>query len=249
MDIFLVVSIAFIIAILFSMLGLGGAIIYTPLFFWMGLPILTANPMGLLLNAITTASASINYLKQQFVRKEFAYPMGIASIFGALAGAYLAQKIEPKVLVLFLSVVLLFAGIRMLFFSNIGMSFKIDENKKMILGSSASFLIGVISSIVGIGGGTFIVPLLIILGFEIKNAVATSAFIITFMTFSGFIGHLIFGSLSLDLRILFYAGTAAFIGAQIGSRIIFRRVSSITINRLFAIVLLFSVCKLLYGLI
>jgi len=60
MDILLVIVIAFLISVLFSMLGLGGAIIYTPLFFWLGVPLLAAIPMALLLNMITTASASIS---------------------------------------------------------------------------------------------------------------------------------------------------------------------------------------------
>ncbi len=50
MELLFIIFIAFFVAMLFSMLGLGGAIIYTPLFFWTGLPLLTAIPMALLLN-------------------------------------------------------------------------------------------------------------------------------------------------------------------------------------------------------
>lgn len=244
----LVIFIAFFISVLFSTLGLGGAIIYTPLFFWLGLPILTAIPMALLLNTITTVSASITYLKQKLVDKELAFPVIFTSIFGALAGSYIAHKIETKIIILLLSIVLFIAGIRILFFRRIGFSIGKKEKKKILIGSNSAFLIGIISSLVGIGGGTFIVPLLMILGFKTKNATATSAFIITFMSLSGFLGYLSFGLQSLDMEVLLFAGTAAFIGAQIGSRIIFKRISSETINRMFAIVLLLLVSKLLYGL-
>ncbi|HEY6586633.1 MAG TPA: hypothetical protein VIY97_05605, partial [Candidatus Methanoperedens sp.] len=75
---------------------------------------------------------------------------------------------------------------------------------------------------------------------------------ITFMSLSGFAGHLFFGTQTigmLDVRVLFYAGLAAFSGAQIGSKIIFKRVSSKSLGNLFAIVLLFVAGKLLYGLL
>jgi uncharacterized membrane protein YfcA len=230
------------------MLGLGGAIIYTPLFFWIGFPLLSAIPMALLLNVITTSSASINYLKQNLVDKKVAFPMILFSIAGAFFGSYLAHIIETRYIIILLSIVLLIAAFRMLFFNNISWSLGMVDKKKMIAAGCA-FFIGSISSLVGIGGGTFIVPLLLVLGYKIKNAVATSAFIITFMSLSGFLGYLSFGFKSLDLKLIFYAGMGAFIGAQIGSKLIFKHISSIAINRIFAIILFLITGKLLYGLI
>lgn len=249
MDIIPVIVIAFMIAVLFSILGLGGAIIYTPLFFWMGIPLLAAIPMALLLNMITTASASITYLKQRLVDKRIAYPLILTSIAGALIGSYLASGVGTRIIIILLSVILLISAFRILFFDNIGFRVKDGENKKILIGAGLAFIFGIISSLVGIGGGTFIVPLLLIIGLEVKNAAATSAFIITFTSFSGFAGHLLFGTQTLDIRVLFYAGLAAFAGAQIGSKIIFKRVSSKGISNLFALVLLFVAGKLLYGLI
>ncbi len=249
MDIIPVIAVAFMIAVLFSILGLGGAIIYTPLFFWLGIPLLAAIPMALLLNMITTSSASITYLKQQLVDEKIAYPMILTSIAGALIGSYLASRVETRIIILLLSVILLFAALRILFFSNIGFIVKDGENKKIFIGTGMSFIFGIISSLVGIGGGTLFVPLLLIIGLEIKNAAATSAFIITFTSFFGFAGYLVFGTQTLDIRVLFYAGIAAFSGAQIGSKLIFKRVSSKSISNLFALVLLFVAGKLLYGLV
>lgn len=249
MDILPIIVIAFLISILFSLLGLGGAIIYTPLFFWLGFPLLTAITMALFLNMITTASASITYLKQQLVDKKFAYPLLSTSIIGALFGSYLANKVEMRIIILFLSAILLIAALRILFFNNIGYTVKQSGNKKILAGAGLAFIIGAISSFIGIGGGTFIVPLLLILGFDMKNAVATSAFIITFTSLSGFIGHVGFGGQTLDWRVLFYTGLAAFAGAQFGSKMIFNRISSKSVSNLFALVLLLIAGKLLYGLL
>ncbi len=243
----LVILIAFMVSTLFSMLGLGGAIIYTPLFFWLGVPLLAAVMMALLLNTITTASASITYLKQRLVDRRFALPIILTSILGALTGSYIAPMVETKLIIILLSIILFLASIRILFFNSLCFSSGSIDRKKTVIGAVAGFFIGIISSLVGIGGGTFVVPLLLILGFETKNAVATSSFIITFMSMSGFLGHLNFEQQQLDVGLLLYAGVAAFIGAQAGSRM-FRRTSPRTIERMFAGVLLLIVGKLLYGL-
>lgn len=249
MELLFIIFIAFFVAMLFSMLGLGGAIIYTPLFFWTGLPLLTAIPMALLLNAITTASASITYLAQRLVKIDVAIPIIITSVLGAVTGSYIAPHINTEILIAMLSVVLFFASIRLLLFNNLGFVAGTNENKTKMFGAVAGFPIGAISSLVGIGGGTFIVPLLLILGLEIKDAVVTSSFIVTFISLSGFLGHLNFGQQQIDISMLFYAGAAAFIGAQAGSRLIFKRTSSRTIERMFALVLLLVAGKLLYGLL
>lgn len=248
MEILPIIVIAFLIAVFFSMLGLGGAIIYTPLFFWLDVPLLTAIPMALLLNTITTASASMTYLTQRLVDKKIAIPMILTSITGALFGSYFASRVQTRYLILLLSLVLLLAAVRILLFNNIGIQVKDGGKKKIMVGASVTFIIGIISSSAGIGGGTFVVPLLLIIGLEMRNAVATSAFVITFTSLSGFAGHLVFGTQAFDLRLLFYASLAAFAGAQIGSKIIFKHISSKIISHLFALVLLFVVVKLLYGL-
>ena len=248
MELFLIILIAFSVSVLFSMLGLGGALIYTPLFFWLGLPLLTAIPMALLLNTITTASASTTYLKHRMVDLETAYPVILTSIPGAYIGSYLAGRVDTHIIILLLSVILFLASMRILFFSKAGFP-GILGRKRVVIGAVVGFIIGIVSALVGIGGGTFIVLLLLVLGLSPKNAAATSAFIITFIAFAGFISHLSFGYENLDKELLFYAGISAFVGAQTGSRLMFRRVSQETISRIFAIVLLFVAVKLMYGLL
>ncbi len=249
MDLLLIIFIAFFIALVFSMLGLGGAILYTPFFYWLGLPLLTAIPMALLLNTITTTSASMTYLKFRLVDTRIAYPIIFTSVPGAVLGSYLARTVNTDFIVLLLSVILFFAGVRIIFFNSIGFSAGNTVMGKTWIGGGAGFLIGVVSSLAGIGGGTFMVPLLLILGFEIKNATATSSFIITFMALAGFLGHIGFGISQLDMSMLSYAGAAAFAGAQAGSKIVFQRISPRSVNMMFAIVLLLVTGKLLYGLI
>ncbi len=240
----IVILISLSVAVLFSLLGLGGGIIYTPLFYWAGLPLLTAITIALLMNMLSTASASMTYLKQNLVDTKVAVPIILTSIPGALAGSYIARQIDTKLIVLLLSIVLFIAALRLLLFKSIGFSVRFSEKTKMLLCGGSGFLIGAVSSIVGIGGGTFIVPLLMILGYETKNATATSTFIIVFISLAGFTGHMIQGVEQLDASLLFFAGAATIIGAQVGSRLIFKRISDKKIGQMFALVLLLVGIKL-----
>ncbi|MCE8423668.1 MAG: sulfite exporter TauE/SafE family protein [Candidatus Methanoperedens sp.] len=245
MDLILLIFITFLISVLFSMLGLGGAIIYTPLFFWLGFPLLTAIPMALLLNAITTASASITYFRQRLVDTIIAFPLIFSTILGALIGSYMAPRMNSQTLVLLLSIILILAAVRLLFLSNI--ISPLDGRNIKVIAVISGLFIGTVSSLVGIGGGTFIVPLLMVIGLKTKNAVATSTFIVMFLSISGFLGHFGFGQQQLDLRLLFFAGMAAFAGAQVGSIFIFNRTSSRTIEKIFALILLIVALRLITG--
>jgi len=247
MQLLLIIFIAFFIAVLFSLLGLGGAIIYTPLFYWSGLDLLTAIPMALFLNMITTASSATTYLKQRIVDTGIALPVILASIPGAFIGSKLARIIDMKILIILLSISILFAAIRILFFEIKGTSV-ISANKRAIVGAFAGFVISVVSSLVGIGGGTFIMPLLLFLGLETKKAVGTSALIVAFISLFGFLSHMSQGGQHIDISIMIFVGIAAFLGAQAGSRLIFRKTSPRTIERMFALVLLLVGGNLLYGL-
>ncbi len=247
MQLLLIILIAFFIAVLFSLLGLGGAIIYTPLFYWSGLDILTAIPMALFLNMITSTSSATTYFKQRIADTGIALPIILASIPGALVGSRLARIIDMKLLILILSIIILFAGIRILFFEIKGTSV-ISVKKRAITGAFAGFAISAVSSMVGIGGGTFIMPLLLFLGLETKKAVGTSALTVTFISLFGFLSHMSQGEQHIDVSIMIFAGIAAFAGAQAGSRLIFRKTSPRTIERIFALVLLLVGGNLLYGL-
>lgn len=90
---------------------------------------------------------------------------------------------------------------------------------KVILGGAA---VGLLTGILGVGGGFLIVPALVMLvGMPIHQAVGTSLVVITMNSLAGFLGHLSGISLNLDLIILFIlAGIAGtFTGARLGKRL------------------------------
>jgi len=125
---------------------------------------------------------------------------------------------------------------------------KIDRKKKIILSLIIGFGIGVIAGFAGVGGGIFVVPMLIyILKTPTRIAVASCSFIVVFSSFSGFLTHYSLGF--FDQRFALPLVIAAIAGGQIGSRITVTKLKALTIKRLFGIVLLLFTLKLLQKVI
>lgn len=250
MELITIAVMVFFIAAIFSMLGLGGGIVYVPMFYWLGIDMLIAIPTSLLLNAVTSSSAAITYLNKGMVDLHTAAPFIIASTIGAPVGAYFTKFTSVETLLWAFSVVLVVAGTRVMLSktheSNNGIS-KLSVKKRTVIEVCLGFVIGIAVGLLGIGGGTFIVPMLIVLGFGMKRASATSGFIVIFSSVSGFLGHL--GTGHLDLELMIYTAIAAFFGAQVGSHLMYSKIRSKTIKQMFGVVLWIMAIKIVNGLL
>lgn len=249
MEILLIAFIILIISIVFSMLGVGGGLVYVPLFFFLGFPVHIAISTSLLLNGLTTFSAGIIYIKERMVDGKLAVPLIISSGIGAPVGAYTTSYVDIKVILGLVAAMLIFGALRMWFSAKqreqVG---EISLLRKLFFSLIIGFCIGFISGLLGVGGGMFIVPLLIFaLRTPTKIAVATTAFIVVFSSFTGFITHYSIGH--FDLTFALPAAVCAVIGGQIGSRIMVKKLSGIMIRRMFGIVLFLLAIKLIHSIL
>ena len=104
----------------------------------------------------------------------------------------------------------------------------------MITLALVGFIVGILSSISGLGGGFMIVPLLIFLGREAKLAVGTSFVFILVVAISSIISHYRLGN--LDIKTGLTLGLGGIIGAQIGPQVL-QYVSEQNFKRIFAVLL------------
>ncbi len=236
------------LAFIFSMLGLGGAMLYVPLFHLFGFDFkAVAIPTALLLNMVSTVSAASVYLRSKMVDVKGSVPLIASSFVGAPVGAYLTKMVPTRVLVLLFAIAMIFVGGRMLFTSDrqepSGMT---EPHSRFIIMGSGGFVIGMIAGLLGVGGGFLFVPLMLALGYPTKKAAATSTFIVIFSSFAGFTGHVAEGHFNWPLMLS--TAAAVLIGSQIGAKMMKEKMKAKWIKQMYAVVLLAVAAQLLLKL-
>lgn len=244
MPLLLLLILIFFISLVLTMVGLGGGLIFSPLFVLLKFPISTAVSASLFLNGIAASSAAITYFRKRMIDVKVGLPLLITSTACAPIGAMLTAKTNVQVFSLIMALVIFLAAMRMLFSSRPeATEAQISTLRRVMGGGGIGVLIGVMAGLLGIGGGVFIVPLLIyLLKVPTKIAAATSIFIVVFSSFSGFLTHISIAS--PDWKFILTAAMFSFAGGQLGSRIMAERLKGRTVRQIFGCVLLLFAFKL-----
>ena len=172
----------FAISLVLTMVGLGGGLIFSPLFVLLGFAKSQAASASLFLNLIAAASAAYTYSRKKMVDFSLAIPLIISSSLAAPVGSYLNVRIDLTPFLVIMAVVLALAGVRMLMSPAAETeSVSMAQSKKIVRSVCIGACIGLMGGLLGIGGGVFIVPLLIyVLKTPTKIAAASSTFIVCF---------------------------------------------------------------------
>ena len=246
----ILVLLIFALSVLFSMLGLGGAMVYNPLMVWFGYDFKSVvAPTGLLLNALTAASAAWVYYRNRLINFSVGIPLTVAATLGAPLGAWFTAWIPTRTLLFIFSWIVALTGLRMLLQSQRPEANEPRGTPKehVLVGVMVGLGVGALAGMLGIGGGFLFVPLLLQLGYPTKVAAATTALAVVFSSFSGLLGHLAAGH--WEPRLMLWASIAVLVGSQIGARVMTHRMKGVHLKRMFGIVLLFIAAKLLWGLL
>ena len=237
-----------VLSFIFSMLGLGGAMLYIPVFHWFGFDFKSvAIPTGLLLNGITALSAAVFYLRSKMVDIKGSIPLIISSFMGAPIGAFFTRMVPTQTLILLFAVAMIFAGGRMLLISKRPDKEKMmNLKRRIVLMSLGGFCIGFIAGLLGVGGGFLFVPMMLLMGYHTKQAAATSAFVVIFSSFSGFAGHIAEGHFNWPLMIA--TSIIVIVGAQIGAKVMKEKMKAKWIKQMFGAVLVGVAVKLMWKL-
>ena len=234
---------------LFAMLGLGGGMVYVPVLNWAGYDLVTvALPLGLLLNGLNTSLALIQFNKKKLVDWKGGIFMAVSALVASPIGAITSKYVNQSDLKLIFSVAVLFAAIRMLRQANKKEpGNKAELKKRIIIGIIVGLSIGFLGGMLGIGGGFVFAPVLMALGYKTKEAAATTAFIVTFSSFSGYLGHLADGNMNWPLTIILII--AVIIGSQFGARFMSQKAKPKMVKKIYAVVLIIIAIKFSWGAI
>jgi uncharacterized membrane protein YfcA len=245
MPFFLLLGIIFFVSFILTMVGLGGGLIFSPLFVLLKFPVSTAVSASLFLNGIAAISAAITFFRKKMVDVKTGLPLLITSTFSAPLGAMLTARINLNIFTGILTLVIIVAAIRMLISKKTEAEGKpVSSAHRVIGGACIGLVIGMMAGLLGIGGGVFIVPLLIyVLKVPTKTAAATSIFIVVFSSFSGFITHISLAD--TDWKFILMAAVFSFAGGQLGSRMMAEKLKGRTVRQIFGVVLLVFAFKLI----
>ena len=209
----------FITAILYSSVGFGGGSTYLALLLIWDIPYYIFPVIALICNIIVVTGNSINYVRAGNHNFKLLTPFLIGSIPMAFFGGTL--KIDKEIFEILLFLVLSIAGFLLL------LNNKAYENKKItirkinfVISIIIGSILGLISGVVGIGGGIFLSPILFLLKADKpKNIVTTASLFILVNSISGVFGQLTKESIFSELIIYLPLFLSVLIGGLLGNYI------------------------------
>lgn len=190
-----------------GLLGVGGGFIFAPVGYGVltaiGYPdevaLLTAFGVSLAAALPTVLTSAVTHSRSGNVSWKSAIIMGVCGMICGFIGGLTATYLPVRILTLIFAAILILGAIRLIT--------KLPAGEKTDMPAPMAGSIGVaggfFSGLLGVGGGTILVPLMTMVGkFSMKRAVATSAAAIVFITIGGIIEYLINGYFDVWLWIL-----------------------------------------------
>ena len=214
----IIVSILFFVtAILYSSVGFGGGSTYLAILLIWDVPYYIFPVLALFCNIIVVTGNSINYIKAGNHNFKLLLPFLIGSIPFAFIGGTLI--IEKQTFEILLFLILSIAGLLLLINNKAYEEKKIQVKKlNYFIAIFVGSLLGLISGLIGIGGGIFLSPILFLLKADKpKNIVTTASLFILINSISGIFGQLTKENMINELTSYFPLFLAVLIGGLIGN--------------------------------
>lgn len=233
------------------MLGGGGSILTVPvLVYVLGYSVKTAIPMSLAVVGLTSVAGVVGHARAGTVHWRAALAFGPPAVVGAFGGAHLGLVVSPRLQLTIFAVIMLLAAGSMWFGQLLWMRGGAPPGAPAprplamvgILGAG----VGLLTGLIGIGGGFLYVPALVLLaGLDMRAAVGTSLVLITLSAASGFARYS--GAVALDWVAIGGFTALAFVGVWVGAGLV-RHLSQQALRRGFALlVLVMGAVVLLFG--
>jgi uncharacterized membrane protein YfcA len=247
----LIALLCFPIAVIGSMVGIGGGVFFVPIWLAAGSSFQAATATSLVMIAAMGASASAVYLRKHLVELPLVLALGPSAWLLSFLSGYLSGHLNEQLLRIAFGVVLVPVALLLLRETKPATlghpardgrwSFRREREGetyvvKLPVAIGGGALAGLLSGLFGIGGGIVVVPILT-LGFRIPTrvAVATSTLLLTITSAVGAGGHTLAGHVPW-LPALTGAAVAV-LGAQIGARLT-ARIKPRRLRQLLALVLI-----------
>ena len=215
----LAVGLAVFVGIALGLLGGGGSILTVPLLVYVGgMDAKQAIATSLLVVGVTSLVGAISHARAGRVQWRTGLIFGAAGMAGAYAGGLLARFIPGTVLLIGFAVMMIATAVAMLRGrKNVdapAQGHRLPVPKIVAEG----LVVGLVTGLVGAGGGFLVVPALALLGgLPMPVAVGTSLIVIAMKSFAGLAGYL--SSVQINWTVALAVTAAAVVGSLIGARL------------------------------
>ncbi len=180
--------------------GIGGGIITVPCLFYI-FGAIGMDKSFIMHLAVGTSFAIIvptaimsvfTHYKHKAVDFDIVKTYGIFVVFGVIIGSFFAASMHTKSLILFFSIILYLLALNLIFLKDkTKIKLKFSFPQRTVLG----FIVGFVSSLMGIGGAIMNVPILKFVGYTINKAIGSAASIGFLISVFGSLGFLISGTI------------------------------------------------------
>lgn len=240
----LAAALAVLVGLSLGLLGGGGSILTVPIFVYvLGFAPKEAIAAGLAVVGAVSLFGAAGHWRAGNVAPRPALLFGAASMAGALLGARLAAVVSGTVQLFLFAVVMLLAAVFMLRGRTAG-SEDGGRPARVAVVLAAGLGLGIVTGLVGVGGGFLIVPALVLLsGLRMKQAVGTSLAVIAMNSVTGLAGYL--GQVELAWKVIAVFTAVAILGTLAGVRLV-RHVPQRALQRGFAVFLLAVALLIVY---
>jgi len=229
---FLLAAVFFVVSTLFSMIGMGGGILYVPILLFAGFSFKQAPAVSLILILATSSAALFTFWKNKKVDWKLALVIDPPTDVMAFVGGYFSAMVSETALKALLICILMIAGTLMLrrqrntngnikdgrpwYWHRNFNGVEYAVNLPLVL--TATALVGVLSGMLGITGGIIKLPIMVLLcGVPMDIAVATSTVMVAITALSGLVGHALHSPISWHVGLIL--AISAVLGGILGSRV------------------------------
>ncbi len=220
--------------------GMSAAAVISPMLItFLGLPAYEAVGIALASDVLASAVSAYTYGKNKNLDIKNGVVMMVTVLGFTLFGSYIASLVPNTTMGSFSVVMTLFLGIK--FIVKPVMTTResmetVSRKKRMIQSVVCGVIVGFICGFIGAGGGMMMLLILTsVLGYELKTAVGTSVFIMTFTAFTGALSHFAIGGMP-DIWCLIFCVIFTLLWARIGAKFA-NKASTATLNRATGVVL------------
>ncbi|MFD0432729.1 sulfite exporter TauE/SafE family protein [Streptomyces chartreusis] len=213
-----VIAASLLIGVALGVLGGGGSILTVPILVYLaGMETKEAIATSLFVVGVTSAAGVASHARAGRVRWRTGLLFGLAGMAGAYAGGRLAEFIPGTVLLVAFAVMMIATAVAMIR-GRRGNPKKVHHELPVPHVLLDGIVVGLVTGLVGAGGGFLVVPALALLGgLPMTVAVGTSLLVISMKSFAGLAGYL--ASVHIDWGLAALVTATAVVGGLLGGRL------------------------------